>query len=411
MTELQRLVKRGTHALRHDGVGDTMRRLARFTGTRFGGETPFPLEDGLVADSLTLTPMEPGAPPSRNRPLRIGWVCTPPAQGSGGHTTMFRMIEALEQRGHSCLLYLYDRFQGDFARHEAIVRRGWPNVKAEIRDARTGLGGADVLVATSWESAHVIASVADTTSRRMYFVQDFEPYFYPRGAHFELALDTYRFGFRIISLGAMVARCLRDEVGVDSDVVHFGCDTDVYRLLPDTRERNGVVCYVRPTNQRRGYWMARMALAEFARRHPTTPISLYGARVTDLPFEAQVFPHLDPDELNALYNRCAVGLSLSFTNISLVPEELLRAGVVPVVNDWDPSHEVLTNPHVVWAPSTPSGLADALSRVVTSPKSSRDPQILSGSVESSWERTQAELVAVVECEAYREDLVLQQGRA
>ncbi len=71
-----------------------------------------------------------------------------------------------------------------------------------------------------------------------------------------------------------------------------------------------------------------------------------------------------PDELNAIYNRCFAGLSLSLTNVSLVPHEMLSAGCIPVVNDAQHNRVVLDNDHVVYAPPSPAALAAALSDVV-----------------------------------------------
>ena len=37
--------------------------------------------------------------PDHGATLGVGWVMTPPAAGSGGHTTLFRMVEAVEAGG------------------------------------------------------------------------------------------------------------------------------------------------------------------------------------------------------------------------------------------------------------------------------------------------------------------------
>ncbi len=391
---MKMLMKRGFVALRRSGPRQTTERVARYLGNRFGGEETFPLADALVADPSTAPPLVANPRP-RGSVLRIGWVCTPPALGSGGHTTMFRMVRALEERGHKCSLFLYDRFDGDFAQHEEIIRQGWPEIAADVRDATDRVSDVDALVATSWESAHVVAHIVPAHVRRFYFIQDFEPWFYPHGAHHDLALLSYRFGFQHIALGAMVARCLEESVGAGSDTVHFGCDRETYRLLEPASARQGIVSYMRPVNPRRGHWIARLALTEFARRRPDVPIYLFGSRLDDLPFQATVYPHLSPTDLNALYNRCVVGLALSFTNISLVPEELLRAGVVPVVNERGSSREVLVNPHVRWAEPTPGGLATALCEAADN-AATPDPATLSASVDSDWSRTAREVVTVIE---------------
>ena len=199
--------------------------------------------------------------------------------------------------------------------------------------------------------------------RRAYFIQDYEPFFFPRGPEYELAADTYRFGFVNIALGHMVHDRLRAELGVDSELVPFSCDTSVYRL-DNTGERNGIVLYAKPDVPRRGYRLAALALAEFHRRHPEQLIHLYGDPVPELEVPVVRHGRLTPGELNGLYNQVVAGLAMSFTNISLVAEEMLAAGCLPVVNDGPDPRADLDSRYVAWAPATPSGLADALCRAV-----------------------------------------------
>src|SRR6478752_8014956 len=85
------------------GIKDVLQRVARrmaaWLARKFRtAELDFPLLVEDVADSsrLTLFP----APARTSGPLRIAWICTPPAPGSGGHTTLFRMVEGMERRGH-----------------------------------------------------------------------------------------------------------------------------------------------------------------------------------------------------------------------------------------------------------------------------------------------------------------------
>ena len=98
---------------------------------------------------------------------------------------------------------------------------------------------------------------------------------------YELAADSYRFGFRHIALGDMVADCISTEVGAESTVLPFGCDTDVYSLR-DHGPRRGVVFYAKPGVPRRGYELCVLALREFHRRRPDQPIHVYGSRGLDL---------------------------------------------------------------------------------------------------------------------------------
>ena len=392
---------RATRIARDDGARALPQRAARLVYDRLGAAgVSEPLLDDDIADSTTLDLPLPSVRPTRGSRLRIGWVMVPPSGGSGGHTTLFRMIEALEAAGHECVVLLYDRYGGDLGEQAAVIRRWWPAVRADVRDARTGVAGLDACVASGWESAHVMATRGRGPMRRLYFVQDYEPYFYPRGPRYALAEDSYRFGYRCIALGEMVAGLLRDEVGVAPDVAEFGCDTTVYRLLPE-RPRSGVVFFARPDYARRGYWLGRVALQRFHERHPDIDVHVYGAVVHDLGFPAVQHGRLAPTELNELYNGVVAGLCLSFTNVSLVPEEMLAAGAVPVANDDPYSRAVLRSEHVQWAAPSPDALAAALSRVVTAGRIAARARLAAGSAtERGWVASQADVVRIVEDEVF-----------
>lgn len=385
--------------LRREGLHGFMQRSVRVAYRSLGvASLDETLLDEDVADSTDLSLPIPESRPASGKPLRIGWVTTPPAPGSGGHTTLLRMVEAAEHAGHGCTLYLYDRFGGNLARQEAVIRQWWPNVRAEIRTVGDGISGVDACVASSWETAHALAMHGTAPMRRLYFIQDFEPYFYPRGSLYSLAEDTYRFGFRCIALGEMVARLLRSEIGIDPDVTEFGCDTSVYRPL-DGRQRTGVVLYARPDVPRRGYSVARLALERFHLAHPEVDIHIYGDRVTGLTFPATQHGRLRPVELNELYNSCRVGIAMSFTNISLVAEEMLAAGVVAVVNDSVHSRADLTNDHVVWAYPSPGGIAGALDAAIMGPPGNEDA-IAASVRQFGWTKAQADVVRILEEEVY-----------
>lgn len=387
---------RAAGILRDEGLGGLAARAVRKAHRTWGDQAEeLNLLPADVADSARLVPAHAGRVVPEGEPLRIGWIVSAPGPASGGHTTMFRFVEALEQAGHTCVLYVYDGHGGPAAASERLIRTWWPRVRAEIRDLADGMGGMDAYVATAWNTAHVLAGRGEVPGRRFYLAQDFEPYFYPRGSAYELAEDTYRFGFESITVGHMVADELRHRFGVESTVAEFGCDTARYGVTADTG-RDDVVFYAKPGIARRGYEMGVLALELFHREHPDVTIHTFGIPAKRLPFPAEVHAHLTPDELNALYNRCGAGLALSFTNVSLIASELLAAGVVPVVNDWAGTRADLDGPHIAWARPTPQGVADALAEALRIQQSA-GPRALRASVEGmSWEPAKQAVVRAVE---------------
>jgi hypothetical protein len=394
-----RRAREALRVLRKDGLRGLAQRAARVAYRRLGAaELDFPLDLADVADSADLKLAVPQRRPARGAPLTVGWVCTPPGPGSGGHTTLFRMVEAVEAAGHTSVLYLYDRFGGELRRHEDVIRRCWPNVRAEVRSVADGLRPLDAYVASAWQTAHVLAARPELPARRLYLVQDFEPLFYPAGAEYVLAEDSYRFGFRTITVGPMLADLLRDRFGVTARVAQFGCDVDTYRLV-NHGERNGVVFYAKRDVPRRGFALGMLALREFHRRHPTFDIHLFGDSTVRVPFPATNHGSLSPARLSELYNRCTAGIAMSFTNVSLVPDELLACGVIPVMADNPYARGGLDNPHVRWTTPTPHGLADALAAVATGDRAA--PAEVAATVKSRpWDEAQKTIVETIEDEVY-----------
>lgn len=385
--------------LRSTGPRGLAQRAVRAAYDRLGAsELNAKLDLDLITDSRRLNLPVPARRPARGTPLTVGWICTPPAAGSGGHTTMFRMVEGMEAAGHKCVLYTHDVYGGELARHEQVIRDNWPGMKAEVRSVSDGLGPLDAYVASGWETAHVLASQTALATRRLYFIQDFEPLFYPAGSHYVLAEDTYRFGFRSIVVGPMLADLLRDKFGIEAAIAEFGCDTSVYRLT-NPEPRNGVVFYAKRDYARRGFIVGALALREFHRRHPDQEIHLFGDSTASVPFPHTNHGTLRPAQLSELYNRCAAGIAMSFTNLSLVPDEMLACGVVPVVGENDYAKASMDNPYVRWVPPTGSGIADALSDIVSGGGPAPE-QVAANIRQTPWEVAKRVTRETIEDEVY-----------
>lgn len=357
--------------------------------------------DRLVppGDELGIAPADVAAPKRlwparttrRDGPLSIGWVMGPPSTGSGGHTTLFRLIEGLEQLGHHNVVHIYDRFcPGDLAPSRQVISECHPGVAARVTDAgeltRWTRPTYDVLIATSWPTAYVVRN-APIEAARAYVVQDFEPWFHPAGSAAVLAEATYRFGFHGICAGAWLEAYLEANYAMRGDHFDLGVDTGTY-VNRERSPRHDVVFYARPNTPRRGFALGMLALEQLARRRGDIGIHLFGEDLHDLrlPFACTDHGVLTPVEIDALFNRCAAGLVLSFTNLSLLPLEMLAAGCLPVVNDADHVRAVLDYPAVRHVTPTPEALADALEAVVDSPSRIDDARQAAASVQArGWD--------------------------
>jgi glycosyltransferase involved in cell wall biosynthesis len=349
-----------------DGFRAITERLRRAAAERVAPKKiimPVGRADVLAADlSDPFQPEIPRLVPGQ--PLVVNWVIQPASPGAGGTTTIFRIIRYLEKHGYINRVYFYDVHGGDHRYHEWLVRRYY-DFDGCVASLDEGMDDAHAVVATHWATAYPVFN-SRCTGKRFYFIQDFEPHFYAVGALSFLAENTYRMGFHAITAGRWLAQKVSDDFGMSADSFEFGCDTSRYQRLQGSK-RSGVVFYARPEAPRRGVELGLIAMELFATRHPEIELHFYGNKIGKLPFRFINHGRVTPDQLNHIYNRCYAGLSLSLTNASLVPHEMLAAGCIPVVNEAIHNRMVLDNPFVRYAPLDPHALASELDALVTTP--------------------------------------------
>jgi len=358
-------------------------------------------DDVLAVDWRSPHPWTTDPRPAPQGRAVVAWVMSPPGGNSGGHQNIFRFIRVMEEAGHEVRVYLHstvDPTTAAEARARIESSSSYARVRAsiELYPAAGIPDDVDALFATGWETAY--RSYRDPSrARRFYFVQDFEPLFAPAGSEAALAENTYRFGFIGITAGGWLARKLHDEYGMRTSAFDFGAGTD-YSITEHGR-RSAVFFYARPETPRRGYEIGEMALDLFARERPGSPIILAGQdlRGRDIPFPHENPGNLQVGQLNALYNRCAAGLVLSFTNMSLLPLELLSAGVIPVVNDGPNNRLVSDNPFIDYTEPSPRALADRLISAVDRADQEQYAARAAASVAgSTWERAGGQFLEAFE---------------
>lgn len=290
------------------------------------------------------------------------------------------------------------RFADHFARLHGVENRFHcydvggdrvPEMARKIADAFPALGGstftsasdtapadlpaADAAIATLWSSAYPLLKM-DAARAKFYFVQDFEPQFYPAGAASALVEQTYRFGLPGIVNTPGLADAYR-EYG--NPAVSFVPAVDTHRYHPPVEPRPDdapvrVFFYARPSTPRNAFGLGLAALAKVKER--------FGERVeivcagehwnpgqygqADRIHNLGVLGSLE--EVAALYRSCDVGLVFMLTkHPSYQPLEFMASGVATVSN---------TNPSTAWllhdgdncllTPPAPTPVAERLGRLI-----------------------------------------------
>lgn len=361
-------------------------------------------DDAAKVDWTTPRPWKDHPVTVSEGPIDIAWLMSPPGETSGGHQNLFRFIDFAEKAGHKCTIYFYDSDPAapsiDGVKAMLRTSTSYASVKAEIVSYDRDRGvrpETQALFATGWETAYPVY-LDPSLARRFYFVQDFEPGFYPLGTESMLAENTYRFGFHGITAGGWLSHKLSTEYGMSADSFDFAVDKAHYSVI-NLEPRKEVFFYARPVTARRAFEFGILALRDFAELRPDVTINLGGWDVSSwaIPFEYRNLAAMDITELNAVYNRCAAGLVMSLSNMSLLPLELMSSGVAPVVNDGPNNRMVSNNRYIEYVPASPAAFARKLVEVLDRPDAVERSLAMSQSViDVNWEDSGAQFTSAIE---------------
>jgi glycosyltransferase involved in cell wall biosynthesis len=290
----------------------------------------------VAAPAALLEFLREGAAPlsgaAADESLRVAVVVPQFRRGSGGHKTIADLVRGLEARGHALSLWVEDeegRHDGEDV--DGLWHSFFGRVGAPVRLGFDGWDGADVVLATGWQTVHRVLLLPGVAARA-YLVQDHEPEFFATSAQRTWAEQTYTLGLRPICASPWLARLLRERYGVDASSFDLGVDHETYKPLPTHRRADLVLFYARTVTDRRGVPLGLLALEELTRRRPDVEVALFGeARPIATPFKYLDLGVMAPDKLAHAYASAAVGLCLSMTNPSLVPTEMMACGL-PVVD-------------------------------------------------------------------------------
>ena len=302
---------------------------------------------------------------------KIAWVIPHPGKGSGGHRTIIQNVNALLRAGYECDIFVED----DGVSTSDIVRRKI-NEWYEPCDAGIFVGfdfkkDYDLLFATGWQTIDFVKKLP--AKKKAYFIQDYEPWFFPMGDQYLITENSYKYGFLPVTIGKWLAHKMDSEFNTPAEYFDFGADLNVYKHL-DNVEKENAICYVyQPEKPRRCDYIGLKALKLIKALRPDVKIYLYGSELVTRPidFECENL-HINPvEECNKLYNKCKVGICLSASNPSRIPFEMMAAGL-PVVELYKENNLYdLPDGGVLLSDTTPEAIASSVIHLLDNPEEAK----------------------------------------
>lgn len=267
---------------------------------------------------------------------KIAFIVPGMVSYSGGHTSILRLGTYFSQFGHDVYYITYDSTKREKMEKNAEINL--PGYKGTfLEQSYLNKFNFDIGIATYWESSYWLLAFQDNFDYKMYFIQDFEPYFYTMGDLYYLVLNTYKFGFHMVSLGKWNKSIVENKTSENVDYIDFPVELEQYTLKRrkiNIKKLVKIALYLKLDSRRAPFLL-------------TQQIGFLKEKLSKLGYELRVYafglnkyiklPYitnlgkLKREELIELYGECHFGLVASLTNISLVNYEMILSGI-PVID-------------------------------------------------------------------------------
>lgn len=265
---------------------------------------------------------------------KITFVIERMAKYNGGQTSILRLGTELSKLGYQVGYVVYKtQTKSDM---EECASCNLSNYQGEMYTNKyLDKLNSDIVIASSWDT---VSFAKKMKGYKMYFLQDYEPYFYSFGELFLMAQKTYEQGLHMVSLGPWNKEMVEKNCKVISpvDMIEFPYEKKEYPSCKRNYESYSkkttftLAVYLKYYGKRLPcitQYLLKQVKEEFSKEGITLTIKYFGEDKSFHCDAGENLGMLNKKELLALYKKADFGMVASMSNISLVPYEMLATGL------------------------------------------------------------------------------------
>ncbi len=266
----------------------------------------------------------------------IMFIITRLVRFSGGQTSILRLGTQLSRQGYKVYYAVYKpQSRTEMIYCASANLKDYQGTTVTAKEMKRMYRSIDAVVATSWDT---VSYAKKFYGYKMYFVQDYEPYFYMYGEQSLMAEKTYEQGLHMVSLGEWNKDMILKHCKTTSpiDVISFPYERSEYPEVcrdydsySDKKELTLAV-YLKYYGKRLPcmiQWMIKKLKEELIRDGISLKVYYFGEAKTFKVHSGVNLGMLSKEELYNLYKHADFGMVASYSNISLVPYEMLATGL------------------------------------------------------------------------------------
>lgn len=265
---------------------------------------------------------------------KITFVIERMAKYNGGQTSILRLGTELSKLGYQVGYVVYKPQSKSYM--EECAKCNLSNYQGEMYTNKyLDKLNSDIVIASSWDT---VSFAKKMHGYKMYFLQDYEPYFYSFGELFLMANKTYEQGLHMVSLGPWNKEMVEKNCKVISpiDYVEFPYESKEYPACHRDYAAYGrkkeftIAVYLKYYGKRLPcitQYLLKQVKEEFKKDGITLHIKYFGEDKSFRCDAGENLGMLNKKELLTLYKKADFGMVASMSNISLIPYEMLGTGL------------------------------------------------------------------------------------
>jgi glycosyltransferase involved in cell wall biosynthesis len=262
----------------------------------------------------------------------------------GGINTILRFASFLKEKGIKNYFVIVN--DSDHNTIKNLISNAFPNliddevIILQIFKDVNKIPRVDAVICTLWTTAYY-ALKFNKTKRKFYFIQDYEPQFYPAGSTMGQVEATYRFGFYGIANTDSLKQIYSKQYNGIAEYFDPALDNDVFYPPKNERSNQNIITiftYGRPDHPRNGFEIA-MNVCKKLKENYRNKIRIVSAGAKwdpkDVGLEGVIenLGILDYRETGEVFRKADIGLVMMYTkHPSYIPLELMGCKCLVVSN-------------------------------------------------------------------------------
>lgn len=262
----------------------------------------------------------------------------------GGYAVVYRYANALKENGHEVdILYpaslegLRGKFFGikgalKYHLYKLLKFYSWSETASSLShkvvSCINDVSGYDLVICTSVETAFCCSNFYDSEVNFLYFVQDFEDWYYPP----ELVEATYRLRmFRVITVSNYLKHLVESVGGKVYLNLPNGVEHNHFFSNKEYRSRDKDFLFMYHPSDRKGCKPLIDAIVKYKKKHPSSKFSCFSAykKPSDFPEFIEFVSRPSRENLSKIYNSHKYFICSSIKEgFGLTPAEAMACGTV-----------------------------------------------------------------------------------